>query len=118
MTVPSLLPNERLAELEGLALRLQDGVASLRAALEAQTIRATSLERELAVTEARLLVETMHSAGLSAQATHLLAVGAEAALGPADAHGEKTILAVVYEQAFDAKGLELGVAEPASFRIG
>ncbi|ONG58102.1 hypothetical protein BKE38_03585 [Pseudoroseomonas deserti] len=113
-----MLPAERLAELEGLATRLQDGVAGLRAALEAQTVRATSLERELAVTEAKLLVETMHSAGLAAQATHLLAVGPEAALAEAEDHAGQTMLSVVYEQAFDAKGRELGVEDPARFRVG
>ncbi|WP_419900843.1 hypothetical protein [Roseomonas sp. USHLN139] len=118
MTGGEMLPAERLAELEGLATRLQDGVAGLRAALEAQTVRATSLERELAVTEARLLVETMHSAGLAAQATHLLAVGPEAALAEAEGHAGQTMLSVVYEQAFDAKGRELGVEDPARFRVG
>ncbi|WBV43545.1 hypothetical protein [Pseudoroseomonas cervicalis] len=106
----------RLAELEALVSRLGDAAATLRQERDAARERALAMEQELARTEARLLVETMHSAGLAAQATHLLAVGADAALAPAEGEAEKTVLTLIYERAFDAKGAELGVPEPSAFR--
>ncbi|MCQ4162944.1 hypothetical protein NON00_23885 [Roseomonas sp. GC11] len=105
----------RLTELESLVARLGDAVLALRQARDDEAGRAAALERELAMAEARLMVETMHSAGLAAQATHLLSVGAEQALSPAG-EGGKTVLTLVYEQAFDSKGRELGVPSPESFR--
>ncbi|MXP62126.1 hypothetical protein E0493_02005 [Roseomonas sp. M0104] len=110
-----------------LAARLEE----LRNAFAAQTGRAdalerqaTDLERQLAIAEARLAVEMMHSAGLAAQASHLMAVAAEADLpglaGLVEAGsvgGAATSrLAEIYAAAFDAKAAELGIEDPARFR--
>lgn len=111
-----------LAALEEAAGALAARMAGLRAALAERTEAAEALERQLAITEAKLMVETMHAEGLSAQAAHLLGLGAEAATalepsGAAYADGTpKTRLALVYEEAFDRKGRELGVENPERFR--
>jgi hypothetical protein len=116
-------PAAMLEALEQTADGIATGLAALREALAQERARASELERQLAVTEARLLVETMHAEGLSAQASHLLGLGAEApsAMEPSGEHywdgTPKTRLALVYEAAFDAKGRQLGVADPESFRI-
>ncbi|MBC9179283.1 hypothetical protein [Pseudoroseomonas ludipueritiae] len=103
----------------------------LRAALTEQSQRAEAmerhaaeLERQLAIAEARLAVEMMHSAGLAAQASHLMAAAIEAGVpglsdlaeeGPAGGQGR---LAQIYDAAFDAKAAELGIEDPARFREG
>jgi hypothetical protein len=103
---------------------------ALQAALAEQLHRADTmerqavdLERQLAIAEARLAVEMMHSAGLAAQASHMLALGIETdVLTPSDlavngnGGASKSQLALVYEEAFDAKGTELGVEDPGRFR--
>ena len=118
--------------LEAAVAAVTAKVDELQAAAAGQAQRADSLERQvaaldqqLAVAEAKLAVETMHSAGLAAQASHLLAVAVEAGL-PAlqelvgeDEAGEampKGRLAQLYEEAFDAKGAELGIEAPGRFR--
>ncbi|MBP0445106.1 hypothetical protein J8J14_09965 [Roseomonas sp. SSH11] len=122
-----LLPLDRLDEaVLGAAERMRQ----LQAALGEQARRAEALEqqaldleRQLAVAEARLAVEMMHSAGLTAQASHMLALGIESdVLSPSELaqYGNdtspKSRLTEVYEAAFDAKGAELGIDEPARFR--
>lgn len=118
---PQALPeDQRFLEVTALVDRLAEKAARFRDALAEKTRLAEALEQQLAVTEARLMVETMHAAGLAAQATFLLSMGPEAASQPAEAAYEdgslKTRLALTYEEAFDAKGRELGVEEPARFR--
>lgn len=111
-----------LAALEAAAGTLATKLAALRAALAERTEAAAALERQLAVTEAKLMVETMHAEGLTAQAAHLLGLGADAvsALEPSgEAYADgtpKTRLALVYEAAFDNKGREMGVEQPERFR--
>lgn len=111
-----------LQALETAAGMLAEKVSGLRASLARQETRMAALERQLAETEARLLLEMMHSEGLAAQATELAAAGAEAANVPTGEHyadgTPKTRLTAVYEAAFDAKGHELGVERPESFRAG
>jgi hypothetical protein len=66
----------------------------------------------------------MHSAGLAAQASQMLAVAIEAnvpalseLLEEMDVGGTpKSRLAQIYDTAFDAKAAELGIEEPARFR--
>jgi len=91
---------------------------------EAMERQSADLEQKLAVAEARLAVEMMHSAGLAAQASHLMAIAAEAGL-PAlselveerDAGGApRSRLAEIYAAAFDAKAADLGIEDPARFR--
>ncbi|MCG7361275.1 hypothetical protein MHZ93_08420 [Roseomonas sp. ACRSG] len=90
---------------------------------EAMERHAAELERQLAIAEARLAVEMMHSAGLAAQASHLMAAAIEAGVpglsdleeGPAGGQGR---LAQIYDAAFDAKAAELGIEDPARFREG
>ena len=126
--------------LDGLGDRLDRAVLdvaakmkALQASLAEQTQRADAmqqqaadLELKLAVAEARLAVEMMHSAGLAAQASHMMAVALEAGV-PAlsdlaeeqEAGGAgKSRLAQIYEAAFDAKAAELGIEDPARFREG
>ncbi|MCR0982538.1 hypothetical protein [Roseomonas populi] len=127
------LPLDRLDEaVLAIAARMEEaqaaaGEQALRAdRLERQVVE---LERQLAIAEAKLAVETMHSAGLAAQASHLLAVAVEAdvfalpeLLGE-PRNGEqknegapKGRLAQIYDAAFDAKGADLGIEEPGRFR--
>lgn len=109
-----------LPALEEAAEALARRAAELRAALAEREQRLAALEQQLARTEARLLLEMMHSEGLAAQATELAAIGTEAANTPTGAHyadgTPKTRLTAIYEAAFDAKGRELGVERPESFR--
>jgi len=113
---------EQVTRLERTAEELARQEAELQAVLRRRTREAVDLERQLAVAEARAAVESMHAAGLAAQAAHLLALGAEApsALEPSgelDKEGKpKTRLTLVYEAAFDAKGAELGIDDPVRFR--
>lgn len=122
-----ILPLERLDRaVQHAAVKME----ALQAALAEQLQRADALERQavdlerqLAVAEARLAVEMMHSAGLAAQASHMLALGIETDLltpseWEVDGNGgaSKSRLALVYEKAFDAKGTELGVDDPGRFR--
>ncbi|WP_338664912.1 hypothetical protein VQH23_07000 [Pararoseomonas sp. SCSIO 73927] len=124
-----LLPVGRLEEA---AAAVTARVDALRAAAAGQALRAdglegqvAALEQQLAVAEARLAVETMHSAGLTAQASHLLAVAVEAGLpamqelvGEDGAGGmPKGRLARIYDEAFDARGAELGIEAPGRFRV-
>jgi hypothetical protein len=110
---------------------MAERVEELRAALAEQIQRAglmerqaVDLERQLAICEAKLAVEKMHSAGLAAQASHLLAVAIEAdVLAPSEVVEEgntgetpKSRLTQVYDTAFDTKGAELGIEDPARFR--
>jgi hypothetical protein len=122
------LPLNRLDQaVRDMATKMKE----LRAALMEQERRAdvaerqaAELERQLAIAEAKLAVETMHSAGLAAQASHMMAIAIEAdvlALSelPEDGHGgvaPKSRLTQVYDAAFDAKGAELGIEDPAQFR--
>lgn len=127
--------NDAVGGLEALPLsRLDQAVADAAARIEAlsavsdEQIRraeraeeqAAALERELALCEARLAVETRHAAGLAAQASHLMAIAIEAqALPAADLTGDEATkgrLAQIYDDAFDAKGAELGIDEPVRFR--
>lgn len=117
-------PDSPLAALERLADSTAERIAGLQAELAEQRGRNAELERLLGLAEARLLVETMHAAGLTAQAAHLLGLGPDSPMA-AEASGEhyadgtpKTRLALVYEAAFDAKGQELGVTSPEQFRDG
>lgn len=109
-----------LPALEEAAEALAHKAARLRVALAERERRVAALEQQLAQTEARLLLEMMHSEGLAAQATELAAIGTEAANIPTGTHyadgTPKTRLTLVYEQAFDAKGRELGVEQPETFR--
>jgi hypothetical protein len=113
-----------LAALERVAGDTTVRLAALQSALGEQRGRIADLERQLGLAEARLLVETMHAAGLAAQAAHLLGLGPDVSVAtePSGEHysdgAPKTRLALVYEAAFDAKGHELGVAEPEQFRDG
>ncbi|MBP0495501.1 hypothetical protein [Roseomonas indoligenes] len=120
-----------VSRLEEAVLAITARMDELRAAAAEQRLRADGLERQvaafeqqLAIAEAKLAVETMHSAGLAAQASHLLAVAVEAGV-PAlqkliggDEAGEvpKGRLAQIYDEAFDAKGADLGIEEPGRFR--
>lgn len=121
--------------LDGLGDRLEQALSDvtakmkeLRAALAEQSQRAgvmeqhaAELERQLAIAEARLAVEMMHSAGLAAQASHMMAIAIEAGvpdLAEEGHAGEKSRLAQVYDAAFDAKAAELGIEDPARFREG
>jgi hypothetical protein len=130
-------PNDAL---EGLGDRLDRAVLDVAArmkqlqatateqALRAEAVerQAMELERQLAVTEAKLAVEMMHSAGLAAQASHMMAVAIEANVPALSELAEernlggtpKSRLAEVYEAAFDAKAAELGIEDPARFREG
>ncbi|WP_458095490.1 hypothetical protein [Roseomonas sp. WA12] len=119
--------------LEAAVLEATAKVEHLKAALAAQSRQtealeqqAAELERQLAISEARIAVETMHSAGLAAQASHLMAVAVEADL-PALSElmeertvdgGATTRLTEIYDAAFDAKAAELGIEDPARFRDG
>lgn len=137
-TAPS--PERAQVGLDLLALnRLEDAAAAvtarmdeLRAAAAGQALRAdgleqqvAALEHQLAMAEAKLAVEAMHSAGLAAQASHLLAIAVEAGLpalpelvGEDGAGGMPSgRLAQIYGEAFDAKGAELGIEEPGRFRV-
>lgn len=104
---------------------LQDALAGQRRRVEALEARAADLEHQVAVADARLAVETMHAAGLAAQASHLMAVAVEAGLpAMADLMEEGTEdrprsrLAGIYDLAFDAKAAELGIEDPTRFREG
>jgi hypothetical protein len=123
-----LLPLDRLDQA---ALDIAATMEELQAALAEQARRAevveqqaADLERQLAIAEAKLAVEAMHSAGLAAQASHMMAVAIEAdVLALSELAGEgngsgtpKSRLTQVYEAAFDAKGAELGIEDPARFR--
>ena len=103
---------------------LQASVVQQTRRAEAAEHRAADLEQHLAVAEAKLAVEAMHAAGLAAQASHLMAIAADAAI-PALAEllaeqnldgGAKSRLTQVYDQAFDTKAAELGIEDPARFR--
>jgi hypothetical protein len=91
---------------------------------EAMERQAAELERQLAIAEAKLAVERMHSAGLAAQASHMMALAIEADAAALAALAEerdvggtpKSQLSQVYEAAFDAKAAELGIEDPARFR--
>jgi hypothetical protein len=111
-----------LEELERLVDRLATRIPALHSALAERSRRVAELERQLAVAEARLAVEKMHAEGLSAQAELLMSEGLAAAGEPADELDDdgtpKTRLALAYEAAFDAKGQELGIEDPARFRAG
>jgi hypothetical protein len=103
---------------------LQAGAAEQTRRAEAMERQAADLERQLAIAEAKLAVEMMHSAGLAAQASHMMAVAIEADVPALSELAEernvggtlKSRLAEVYEAAFDAKAAELGIEEPARFR--
>lgn len=118
---PSALES-RLEQLEALAERLSLRLSALQAERVAQRQQADALRQEIAEAQGRWAVEAMHAAGLAAQATHLLAMGPEAAVAESEAAyadgSPKSRLAVIYEQAFDARGRELGIDDPASFRAG
>jgi hypothetical protein len=120
-----------LDRLDQVALDIEAKMEELRATLAEQDRRAEALERQaaelerqLAIAEAKLAVETMHSAGLAAQASHMMAIAIEAdvpALSELLGEGNgvwapKSRLTQVYEAAFDAKGAELGIEDPARFR--
>lgn len=128
-------PNDALSGLgDRLDQALSDVAAKmkeLRAALTEQSQRAEAmeqhaaeLERQLAIAEARLAVEMMHSAGLAAQASHMMAAAIEAGvpglsdLAEEGQAGGKSRLAQIYDAAFDAKAAELGIEDPARFREG
>jgi hypothetical protein len=103
---------------------LQATVTGQARQLEAMERQAADLERLLAISEAKLAVEMMHSAGLAAQASHMMAVAIEAdvlALSELAEEREvdgvlKSRLAQIYEAAFDMKAAELGIEDPARFR--
>jgi hypothetical protein len=103
---------------------LQAIVGAQAQRLEAVERQAADLERELAISEARLAVEMMHSAGLAAQAAHMMAVAIEADMPVLSELTEerevegtlKSRLAQIYEAAFDTKAAELGIEDPARFR--
>ncbi|USQ72616.1 hypothetical protein NF552_05270 [Roseomonas mucosa] len=123
----------RLAD-EVVRLRMQassqkDELAAGRTRTAAQTREIAALREELArmreklgEAETRLSVEAMHAEGLRAQGLYLVSLGTEAprASEPSGQHyadGEvKTRLAVVYEEAFDRKGHEMGISDPTQFR--
>lgn len=123
-----LLPLDRLDRaVLGLVAKVEElRAAAAEHARHADLIeqQAADLERQLAIAEAKLAVETMHSAGLAAQASHLLAVAIEANVLAApklvgEGNGDqapRTQLTLVYEAAFDAKGAELGIEDPSRFR--
>jgi len=83
--------------------------------LDAAERQSAALERQLAVAEAKLAVESMHAAGLAAQASHLMALALEAGV-PALDEAQGGPLAGVYDAAFDARAAELGIEDPARFR--
>lgn len=113
-------------------LRLQassqkDELAAAKTRMAAQVGEIAALREELGAlreklgeAETRLNVEAMHAEGLRAQGLYLVSLGAEAprASEPSGQHyadGEvKTRLAVVYEEAFDRKGHEMGISDPPS----
>ncbi|BFL62375.1 Hypothetical protein HVPorG_03459 [Roseomonas mucosa] len=136
-------PAATIDELESMSLRLADEVVRLRMQASsqkdelaagktrtaAQTREIAALREELArmreklgEAETRLSVEAMHAEGLRAQGLYLVSLGTEAprASEPSGQHyadGEvKTRLAVVYEEAFDRKGHEMGISDPTQFR--
>lgn len=136
-------PAATIDALESMSLRLADEVVQLRmqassrreelaaekarTAAQAREIAAlreelAALREKLSETETRLNVETLHAEGLRAQGLYLVSLGTEAprASEPSGQHyadGEvKTRLAVVYEEAFDRKGHEMGIADPSQYR--
>ena len=113
-------PGSPLDRLERAVANAEAKLGELRAALEERTRQTTELERHLSVAEARLAIETMHSAGLAAQATRLMTVavggGAEALAELVGEGGHPGQLGQVYADAFDAKGAELGIEDPQRFR--
>jgi hypothetical protein len=122
-----VLPLDRLDRVvQNAAAKMEALQAALAEQLQrvgAMEQQAVDLERQLAVAEARLAIEMMHSAGLAAQASHMLALGIETnVLTPSqlalngNGVASKSRLALVYEEAFDAKGTELGVEDPVRFR--
>jgi hypothetical protein len=104
--------------------QLQATAAEQSRRAEAMERHAAELEQQLAITEAKLAVELMHSAGLAAQASHMMALAMEADAAALaglaeeqDAGGApKSRLSQIYEAAFDAKAAELGIEDPARFR--
>ncbi|MFC3127600.1 hypothetical protein ACFOD4_21255 [Pseudoroseomonas globiformis] len=117
-------PDSPLAGLERLSGIMAARIGELQAALATERGRALELERQLGLAEARLAVEAMHSAGLAAQAAHLLGLGT-AAPEAAEPSGEtyvdgtpKSRLALIYEAAFDAQGRDMGIDAPERFRDG
>jgi paraquat-inducible protein B len=125
---PALLPLDRLdravLDVTAKLKELQATAAEQARRIEAMERQATDLEQQHAVAEAKLAVEMMHSAGLAAQASQMLAVAIEAnvpalseLLEEMDVGGTlKSRLAQIYDTAFDAKAAELGIEEPARFR--
>jgi hypothetical protein len=106
--------------------QLQAAAAEQARRADAAEGQAAELERQLAVAEAKLAVEMMHSAGLAAQASHIMALAVEAGSpalpalveeGNADG-APRSRLTQIYEAAFDAKAAELGIEDPARFRAG
>jgi hypothetical protein len=103
---------------------LQATVVEQARRLEAMEHQAAEADRQHAIAEAKLAVETMHAAGLAAQASHMLAVAIEAELPALSALFEerdiggtaKSRLAEIYDTAFDAQAAELGIEDPARFR--
>ncbi|MBO1074620.1 hypothetical protein [Roseomonas marmotae] len=104
---------------------LQAAVTEQARRAEAMEQHVADLERQLAVATAKLAVEMMHSAGLEAQASHLMAVAIEPGV-PALAElieernlggKPKSRLSQIYETAFDTKAAELGIEDPARFRL-
>lgn len=100
-------------------------------ALEDRDARIVELQKKLAKAESELKSQQMHTAGLMAQREHLKSLGAHASdalklsgqfyktkIDPKTNKLEaKTLLALVYEKAFDAKGQELGVKNPKEWRF-
>ncbi|EHM01310.1 hypothetical protein HMPREF9946_02047 [Acetobacteraceae bacterium AT-5844] len=123
---PELLPLDRLdqavLDVTAKMKELQAIVTEQARRIEAMERQAADLERQHAIAEAKLAVETMHSAGLMAQASHILAVAIEAnvpalsELVEENKAGGKSRLAQIYDGAFDAKAAELGIEDPARFR--
>lgn len=118
-TVPNPFAGDAFATLERrldrAVLDVTARLQALQATLAARTEQAAELERQLAVSEARLAVEMMHSAGLTAQASQLMAMALDAGVTGLDDAPDGP-LARIYDAAFDAKAAELGIEDPARFR--
>jgi hypothetical protein len=125
------VPNDAVDRLDQAVLDVTARLKRLQAvatsqARQAETLRqqAAELERQLAIAEVKLAVEMMHSAGLAAQASHLMAAAIEAGtpgLSEPNPVGSGMLtdrLAEIYNAAFDGKAVELGVEDPARFREG
>lgn len=114
----TIAQNREIAEAEEENEQLADAALKLKARYEAAQARIKELEAE----NGKLKIEAMDAAGRNAQvealkaqhpASPLLADSGKRFKASGNA---KTKLRLIYEAAFDAKGPEMGIANPADRR--